>query len=274
MPSKTLRLILVGDVVGRHGRRFLRAVLPLVKAKFQPDLVVANGENSAGGLGVIRRTADELFEAGVNVLTGGNHTWDKREALELLASEQRVLRPLNFPSGAPGNGSFVFHADGGHAVAVVSLQGRVFMEPVVDNPFAAADEFLKRNPHPIVLVDFHAEATAEKQAMGYFLDGRVSAVLGTHTHIPTADCRILEKGTAYQTDVGMTGALDSVIGMTREPIVRKFLTGMHQKFEVAGGPQVLDLTVVDVDAASGRAVHIEAHRYLEDTYLKELGLPD
>lgn len=273
MPSKTLRLILVGDVVGRHGRRFLRAVLPLVKAKFQPDLVVANGENSAGGLGVIRRTADELFEAGVNVLTGGNHTWDKKEALELLASEQRVLRPLNFSPATPGHGAFVFRTAAGPEVAVVSLQGRVFMEAVVDNPFAVIDEFLKKNRHPVVLVDFHAEATAEKQAMGYFLDGRVSAVLGTHTHIPTADCRVLEKGTAYQTDVGMTGALDSVIGMTREPIVRKFLTGMHQKFEVAGGPQVLDLTVVDVDAASGRAAHIEAHRYLEDTYLKELGLP-
>lgn len=270
MPSKPLRLVLVGDVVGRHGRRFVRAVLPRLREKLQPDVIVANGENSAGGLGVIRRTADELFEAGVNVLTGGNHTWDKREALELLASEQRVLRPLNFHPAAPGNGSFVYQAEGGRPVVVVSLQGRVFMEPVVDNPFAVIDEFLRRNPHPVVLVDFHAEASAEKQGLGFFLDGRVSAVLGTHTHVPTADARILEKGTAYQTDVGMTGTLDSVIGMTREPIVRKFLTGMHQKFDVAAGSQVMDLTVVDVDAASGRALRIEALRLHEATYAQQL----
>jgi metallophosphoesterase (TIGR00282 family) len=240
MPSKPLRLILIGDVVGRHGRRFVRAVLPLVREKFRPDVVIANGENSAGGLGIIRRTADELFEAGVNILTGGNHIWDKKEALELLQSEQRILKPLNFPAATPGRGSMTYRTASGHAVQVVSLQGRVFMEPVVDNPFTAIDEFLKKNPQPIVLVDFHAEATAEKQAMGFFLDGRVSAVLGTHTHVPTGDARVLEHGTAYQTDVGMTGSLDSIIGMKREPIIRKFCSGMHQKFEVAQGSQVLD----------------------------------
>ncbi len=270
MPSRTVRLLLVGDVVGRPGRRFLRAALPRIREALRPDLVVANGENSAGGLGIIRRTADELFEAGANVLTGGNHVWDKKEALELLASEGRVLRPLNYSSAAPGRGSFVFQTAGGCPVTVVSLQGRVFMEPVVDNPFACIDGFLKDYPHPVVLVDFHAEATAEKQALGFFLDGRVSAVLGTHTHVPTGDARILEKGTAYQTDVGMTGTLDSVIGMTQEPIVRKFLTGMHQRFEVASGSQVLDLTLVDVDAGSGRALRVEAHRYFEETYLQEL----
>jgi hypothetical protein len=270
MPSKPLRLILIGDVVGRGGRRFVRAVLPRLKEKFQPDVVIANGENSAGGLGVIRRTADELFEAGVNVLTGGNHTWDKKEALELLATEGRILKPLNFHPMTPGNGSMTYRSAGGQAVVIVSLQGRVFMEPVVDNPFTCIDEFLKKTAHPIVLVDFHAEATAEKQAMGYFLDGRVSAVLGTHTHVPTADARILERGTAYHTDVGMTGALDSVIGMTREPIIRKFCTGMHQKFDVAQGSQVLDMTVVDVDPASGKAVGIEAHRYHEETYGQQL----
>jgi metallophosphoesterase (TIGR00282 family) len=270
MPSKPLRLILVGDVVGRPGRRFVQAVLPLVREKFRPDVVVANGENSAGGLGVIRRTADELFEAGVNVLTGGNHTWDKKEAIELLTTEKRILRPLNFHPSTPGNGAMSYRAAGGHDVVIVSLQGRVFMEPVVDNPFACIEEFLKKNQRPVVLVDFHAEATAEKQAMGFFLDGRVSAVLGTHTHVPTADARLLENGTAYQTDVGMTGALDSVIGMTREPIVRKFYTGMHQKLEVAQGRQVLDMTVVDVDPASGRATHIEAFRYHEATYGQQL----
>jgi metallophosphoesterase (TIGR00282 family) len=270
MPSKPLRLILIGDVIGRSGRRFVQAVLPLVKDKFHPDVVIANGENSAGGLGVIRRTADELFESGVNVLTGGNHTWDKKEALELLKTEKRVLKPLNFHASTPGNGSMVFQTAAGQPVVIVSLQGRVFMEPVVDNPFAVIEEFLRRNAHPVVLVDFHAEATAEKQAMGFFLDGHVSAVLGTHTHVPTADARLLENGTAYQTDVGMTGALESVIGMTREPIIKKFYSGMHQKFEVAQGSQVLDMTVVDVDPASGRATYIEAFRYYEATYGQQL----
>ena len=270
MPSRKVRLILIGDVVGRYGRKFVQAVLPLVKAKFSPDVVIANGENSAGGLGVIRRTADELFEAGVNVLTGGNHIWDKKEAFELLKSERRVLKPLNYHISTPGNGSMVYKTAAGHAAVIVSLQGRVFMEPVVDNPFTAMDEFLKKNTHPIVLVDFHAEATAEKQAMGFFLDGRVSAVLGTHTHVPTADARILENGTAYQTDIGMTGSLDSIIGMKREPIISKFCNGIHQKFEVAGGNQVLDMTVVDVDPQNGRALHIESHRYHEATYGQQL----
>ena len=270
MPSKPLRLILIGDVFGRTGRKFVLTVLPLVREKFRPDVVIANGENSAGGLGVIRRTADELFEAGVNILTGGNHIWDKKEALELLQTEKRVLKPLNFHASTPGNGSMAYRTDSGHAALVVSLQGRVFMEPVVDNPFAAIDEFLKKNSHPVVLVDFHAEATAEKQAMGFFLDGRVSAVLGTHTHVPTADARVLENGTAYQTDVGMTGSLDSIIGMKREPIISKFYNGMHQKFEVAQGDQVLDMTVVDVDPKSGKALNIEAHRYYEATYGQQL----
>jgi metallophosphoesterase (TIGR00282 family) len=270
MPSKPVRLILIGDVVGRYGRRFVRAVLPRIKEKFQPDVVIANGENSAGGLGIIRRSADELFEAGINVLTGGNHIWDKKEALELLKTEKRVLKPLNFHVSTPGSGSMAYQTAAGPVVVIVSLQGRVFMEPVVDNPFVAIDEFLKKNSHPMVLVDFHAEATAEKQAMGFFLDGRVSALLGTHTHVPTADARVLEKGTGYQTDVGMTGSLDSVIGMTREPIISKFYSGMHQKFEVAQGSQVLDMTVVDVDSKSGRALRIEAHRYYEETYGQQL----
>jgi hypothetical protein len=270
MPSKGVRLILIGDVVGRGGRRFVQAVLPLVRAKFAPDVVVANGENSAGGLGVIKRTADELFEAGVNVLTGGNHIWDKKEALELLKTEQRILRPLNYHSSTPGNGSMVYHTAGGHPVLIVSLQGRVFMEPVVDNPFTAIDEFLKKNKVPAVLVDFHAEATAEKQAMGFFLDGRVSALLGTHTHVPTADARILEHGTAYQTDIGMTGSLDSVIGMTREPIISKFYDGMHRKFEVAKDNPILDMTLVDVDPKNGRALNIQAFRFFESSYGQQL----
>ena len=270
MPNKKVRLILIGDVVGRYCRKFVQAVLPLVKAKFVPDVVIANGENSAGGMGIIRRTADELFESGINVLTGGNHIWDKKEALDLLKSEKRVLKPLNYHVSTPGNGSMVYKTTAGHPVVVVSLQGRVFMEPVVDNPFTTIDEFLKKNSQPIVLIDFHAEATAEKQAMGFFLDGRVSAVLGTHTHVQTADDRILENGTAYQTDVGMTGSLDSIIGMKREPIISKFYNGIHKKFEVAGGNQVLDMTLVDIDAQSGKASYIEAFRYYEATYGQQL----
>jgi metallophosphoesterase (TIGR00282 family) len=270
MPSKGVRLILIGDVVGRGGRKFVQTVLPLIRAKFVPDVVIANGENSAGGLGIIKRTADELFEAGVNVLTGGNHIWDKKEALELLKTEGRILKPLNYHHTTPGNGSMVYNTASGHPVLIISLQGRVFLEPSVDNPFTVIDDFLKKNKVPIVLVDFHAEATAEKQALGFFLDGRVSAVLGTHTHVPTADARILEHGTAYQTDIGMTGSLDSIIGMTREPIINKFYDGIHRKFEVAKDNPILDMTLVDIEPKSGRATHIEAHRYFEATYSQQL----
>jgi metallophosphoesterase (TIGR00282 family) len=259
MPSKGVRLILIGDVVGRGGRKFVQTVLPLIRAKFVPDVVIANGENSAGGLGIIKRTADELFEAGVNVLTGGNHIWDKKEALELLKTEGRILKPLNYHHTTPGNGSMVYNTASGHPVLIISLQGRVFLEPSVDNPFTVIDDFLKKNKVPIVLVDFHAEATAEKQALGFFLDGRVSA-----------DARILEHGTAYQTDIGMTGSLDSIIGMTREPIINKFYDGIHRKFEVAKDNPILDMTLVDIEPKSGRATHIEAHRYFEATYSQQL----
>lgn len=270
MPSEPLRLILIGDVIGRTGRDFVARAMPLIRARLQPHLVVANGENSAGGLGVVPRTAAELFAAGIDVLTGGNHVFDKREGKALLAAEPRVLRPINYPAAAPGRGFRVVATPRG-AVAVVSLQGRVFMEPVADNPFAAMEAFLRERPAAVVLVDFHAEASAEKQGLGYFLDGRVSAVLGTHTHVPTADARILAGGTAYQTDVGMTGALDSIIGMERAPIVEKFVTGVGQRFEVAGGDAVLDLTVVDVDGSSGRALAVRPLRLTHDDYERQLG---
>ena len=236
----------------------MRTVLPLVREKFQPDVVIANGENSAGGLGIIRRTADELFEAGVNVLTGGNHIWDKKEALDLLKTRKAHPQAAEFPRLDPGQRLHGLpDRRPGTRWWSSACRGGCSWSRWWTIPSSAIDEFLKKNTHPIVLVDFHAEATAEKQAMGFFLDGRVSALLGTHTHVPTADARVLENGTAYQTDVGMTGSLDSVIGMTREPIISKFYNGMHQKFEVAQGNQVLDMTVVDVDPKSGRAA---AHR--------------
>lgn len=270
MPDNILRLVFIGDVIGRYGRRMVRNVVPLVRQKLRPDFVVANGENSAGGLGVIRRTADELFAASVDVLTGGNHVWDKKEAADLLRTEMRVLRPINYPERAPGQGNFLFTNREGRQIQIVSLQGRVFMDPVVDNPFTVMERFLAQNTCPVVFVDFHAEATAEKQAMGFFLDGRVSAVLGTHTHVPTADARILSGGTAFQSDVGMTGSCDSVIGMRKEPIIEKFLSGVNTRYEVESDSIILDMTAVDIDAQSGRALAIDTIRLHEDTYTAEL----
>jgi len=266
MPSN-LKIALIGDVIGRPGRQFVAAMLPKLKARYAPDLVIANGENSAGGLGVIKRTADELFDAGVDLLTGGNHIWDKKEAVPLLRVEPRIARPLNFPPAAPGQGWTSRRLPCGTEVTVVSLQGRVFMDPIVDNPFLAMDTFLKGRPAGgVVIVDFHAEASAEKQSLGFHLDGRVSAVLGTHTHIPTADLRVLTGGTAYQTDVGMTGALDSVIGMKRGPILERYLTGVNHRFEVeTAGPMVLDWTLVEVDPGTGRAVSAWSRRFFEET---------
>jgi metallophosphoesterase (TIGR00282 family) len=270
MQDKLLRIIFIGDVVGRYGRRFLGKALPLIKIKFSPHLVIANGENSAGGLGITPKTAFEMFEAGVDVITGGNHMWDKKEAIELLKEEERVIRPLNYPPGAPGKGWCAFKTDDESEVMIINLQGRVFLEPVVNNPFLAIDEFLMHTRQKIIFMDFHAEATAEKMAMGFYLDGRVSAVLGTHTHIQTSDLRILGQGTAYQTDVGMTGSFDSAIGMQLEPVIRRFLTGINQKFDVAKENVSLDMSMVDIDRITGRAVNVQAMRIFESTYEQQL----
>jgi 2',3'-cyclic-nucleotide 2'-phosphodiesterase len=272
MRGKLVRIIFIGDICGKYGRRFLGKALPLIKIKYSPDLVVANGENSAGGLGITRKTAYEILDTGVDIVTGGNHTWDKKEAVELVKEEKRVIRPMNFPEDTPGNGYYIFQQNGLPEIMVINLQGRVFMEPVVDNPFLHIDKLLKETKQKIILVDFHAEATAEKQAMGFYLDGRVSAVLGTHTHVQTADLRILENGTAYQTDVGMTGALDSVIGMKVEPVLRKFITGINQKFEVARDNPILDMVCLDIDKNTGKAVNAEAVRFLESTLEKQVAL--
>lgn len=277
MQDKSLRIIFVADICGKFGRRFLGRALPLIRIKYSPHLVIANGENSAGGLGINRKTAYEILDTGVDVITGGNHSWDKKEALELIKEEPRILRPMNFPESAPGKGHYVFdinNSSGTTSILVLNAQGRVFMEPVVDNPFVALDRFLKKTDdrQKVIFVDFHAEATAEKQAMGFFLDGRVSAMLGTHTHVQTADLRILENGTAYQTDVGMTGSLDSVIGMKREPVIRKFVTGINQKFEVAKENMILDMTLIDVDRTTGKALHTESHRIYEHSYEQQLAL--
>lgn len=266
------RILFIGDISGRYGRRFLNKALPTIKIKFNPGLVIANGENSAGGLGITSKTAKEIFEAGVDVITSGNHVWDKKEAIELLNEDHRIIRPINYPDSVPGKGYYVFRARGNDQteVMIINLQGRVFMEPVVDNPFLSIDRFLNQVQQKIIFIDFHAEATAEKQAMGFYLDGRVSAVLGTHTHVQTSDLRILEKGTAYQSDVGMTGSLDSVIGMKRDPVIKKFLTGINQKFEVAKKNIIMDMVILDFDKATGKAVHVNSMRLFESHFDEQL----
>lgn len=275
MPSdelKVLRVLFIGDITGRYGRRFLRKVMPAVKDKFLPDIVIANGENLAGGLGIIKNTADEVFRSGVDFMTTGNHVWDKKEALDLLRIEERIIRPLNFHPDNPGKGYYNFKIDDTTHLLIINLQGRVFMEPVVDNPFTIVDDFLKTTNQRLILIDFHAEATAEKQSMGFFLEGRVSAVLGTHTHVQTSDLRILPGGTAYQSDVGMTGPLDSIIGMRKEPIIKKFLTGINQRFEVARSDPIMDFSIIDIDRISGKSVSAEYHRLFEDRWEEQLGI--
>lgn len=250
-----MRILFVGDVHGRPGRRAVTRRVPALRRELGVDFVVANAENSAGGVGLTPQTASELFEAGVDVLTGGNHTWAKREAYALLESDPRLVRPANYPPGVPGQGSTVVRR-GGLSLAVLNLQGRVFMDPL-DDPFrvarAEADRLRQRTP--FVLVDFHAEATSEKVAMGYYLDGRVTAVVGTHTHVQTADERVLPGGTAYITDVGMTGPRDGVIGVDRQAILQRFLTQLPVRFEVASGPVQLSAVLVEADA-EGRATSI------------------
>jgi metallophosphoesterase (TIGR00282 family) len=252
-----MRILFVGDVHGRPGRRILAARLPVLRRQHQADLVVANGENAAGGSGITAAVAAELFAVGVDVITGGNHTWQIRDAYELLDSDPRILRPANYPPGVPGRGSALVSTRAGVAVGVVNVMGRVFMGEL-DDPFrtARAECDRLRDRTPIIVVDFHAEATSEKQALAWYLDGSVSAVLGTHTHVQTADERILPGGTAYITDVGMTGPRDGIIGMDRARILERFLTQLPVRFEVAGGPAQLNAVVVDVDEATGRAREI------------------
>jgi metallophosphoesterase (TIGR00282 family) len=247
----------VGDVIGRPGRDALRAVLPALKKQRAVDLVVVNAENSAGGLGTTPETADDLFDLGADVLTGGNHTWKHREYAGYLDAHPRALRPLNYPE-APGKGVGVFQTRDGRAFAVVNLIGRTFMEPV-ENPFRAVERALAEigGQSRVIIVDMHAEASSEKRAMGWHLDGRVSVVWGTHTHVPTADEEILPQGTAYLGDIGMTGPYASVIGLEPALAVRKFVTNRPSSYKVAEGNPQVRAVLVDVDDATGRARTIE-----------------
>jgi metallophosphoesterase (TIGR00282 family) len=252
------RLLFIGDIVGKPGRELIRRGLPALVAHHRIDLVIANVENAAAGFGVTPEIADDFLAYGIQVMTGGNHTWDKKEILPYFAEQPRLLRPANFPAGAPGRGVFVAQAGNGVPVAVVNVMGRVFMT-AIDDPFRVVlDEIAAvKTAARLVLVDFHAEATSEKIAMGWHLDGRVAAVVGTHTHVQTADERLLPQGTAYITDVGMTGPHDSVIGVERSAILQRFLTALPQRFETASENPRLHAVVIAADETTGRAKSIE-----------------
>ena len=249
-----MRILMVGDVIGKPGRRAVKSLIPSLRLDHGIDLVIANGENTAGGFGLTLDTASELLESGVDILTSGNHIWDQKEIIPYLDEGLPLVRPANYPD-APGRGSLIRNN-----VLVMNLMGRVFMPPL-DCPFRTADRILKgyaaSEKPPVIIVDFHAEATSEKQAMGWYLDGRVSAILGTHTHVGTVDYRVLPKGTAYISDVGMTGPLDSVIGSETGIVLERFLTGMPQRLQVANGPVMLNSVLIDIDQETGRALAIE-----------------
>ncbi|MGI8605117.1 MAG: TIGR00282 family metallophosphoesterase [Verrucomicrobiales bacterium] len=254
----TLRLLFLGDIFGEPGRRAVAETLPAMKQKLQIDFTIVNGENSAGGRGITPKIAIALFRAGATVITLGDHAWDQPEIIDHMAIEPRLLRPLNYPPGAPGQGSIVLDTPKGK-VGVLNVQGRVFMNPPLDNPFnavaAAVDEMRKETS--VIFTDFHAEATSEKMAMGRWLDGRVSAVIGTHTHVQTADETILPSGTAYLTDAGMCGPADSIIGSDVDPILRRFSTNLPTKNLVAKGAVQIRGVWMEIDAITGRALRIE-----------------
>jgi len=258
--SRPVTVICVGDVFGEPGRRAVQTLLPRLRKQHEADLAVVNVENAASGFGVTPQIARAFLDQGVDVMTSGNHIWDRKEIIGYIAKENLLLRPANFPPGTPGTGSIVVKA-GPHKVAVLNLMGRVFL-PHLDCPFRKADEEIPRlrQETPIVIVDMHTEATSEAQAMGWYLDGRVSAVVGTHRHVQTADERLLPRGTAFITDLGMTGPVDSVIGVEPALALGRFLTQMPNKFEPAKGPAALHGAVLRIDPDSGRALSIERLR--------------
>ncbi len=249
-----MKILFIGDIVGSPGRRAINKLLPGLKEEHSLDFVIANAENASGGSGIIPKVADELFASGVDVLTSGDHIWKRKEIFELISREKRILRPINFPALAPGRGSEIFKAKSGEKIGVINVNGRVFMD-ALDCPFkttlAAQKELIKETK--IIIVDIHAEATSEKIALGWYMDGKVSAVLGTHTHIQTADEKILPQGTAYLTDAGMCGPYDSVIGRKVDNVLERFLTGLPVRFEVADENIQLHGAVLDIDEKTGKA---------------------
>jgi metallophosphoesterase (TIGR00282 family) len=259
-PDGACRVLMIGDVIGKPGRLALESIVPELRAERSIDFVTANGENLAGGLGLTQSTAEALLANGVDVITSGNHIWDKREIYDYLDRSDRVLRPLNYGTqGVPGRGWGVYQALDGTDLAVLNFQGRTFMQPI-ESPFGEVDRLLDESSEalpPVRLVDFHCEITSEKNAFGLHLDGRVSAVVGTHTHVVTGDERILPNGTAFQSDIGMTGPIWSVIGFTPASVLPRFLNGLPTRFEVGEGPVIFNAVQIDVDPATGRALAIE-----------------
>ena len=253
-----MRILFIGDIVGKAGRQAIDGVLQKVIADHKIDFTIANGENAAGGMGITPAIAIEILDQGVDVLTSGNHIWAKKEILPFLDEELRILRPANYPPKVPGRGSGIFHSPNGQKVGVLNLEGRVFMKHL-DCPFRVGDKEIEllRKETNVILVDFHAEATSEKMAMGWFLNGRVSAILGTHTHVQTSDEKILDEGTAYITDVGMTGPLASVIGIRKQVALDRLLTQIPWKFDVATEEIELQGVVIEVDSKTGRSKNIQ-----------------
>lgn len=254
-----MRVLFIGDIVGSPGRRIVQDHLADLVTQRQIDLVIANGENSASGFGITPRIVEDLLALGIDVITGGNHSWDRKEILEYMPHQPRLLRPGNFAEGTPGSGIYVGSAKNGARFAVLNLQGRVFL-PAIDDPFKKADAELVKLSSDVdfVLIDFHGETTSEKIAFGWYMDGRATAVVGTHTHVTTADERVLPKGTAYITDVGMTGPHDGVIGMDRNGIIKKFLDGLPARFEVAAGDTQMNAVLIETASQRNEAGHLGA----------------
>lgn len=252
-----MRILMIGDIVGKPGRKIIEARLNDIRDEYSVDVVVANGENSAGGVGITRSVANELLAAGIDILTTGNHVWDKKEIFEFISKESRLIRPANYPPGTPGNPYTIINVPNRGKLAVLNLSGRVYM-PALDCPFQIASKCLEeiKQQTPYILIDIHAEATSEKHALAWHFDGQVSAVVGTHTHVQTADARILPKGTAFITDVGMTGPRDSILGVKTEPVIQKFITQLPVKFEVeTEGPVMINAVFIDL-CEEGTAVNI------------------
>lgn len=260
-----MRILFIGDIVGRPGRELVRRGVAGLVEEHRIDLVTANAENAAAGFGITREIGDQILEWGVDVMTSGNHIWDKKEAIPYIGAEPRLLRPANFPAGVPGSGSYVVRTADGRSAGVINVMGRVFMLNI-DDPFAVVLREIEavRQRARVIVVDFHAEATSEKVAMGWHLDGKVTAVIGTHTHVQTADERILPKGTAYLTDVGMTGPHDSVIGVEIEPSLGRFLNAMPARFETATANPRLNAVIIEADDRTGLATDIERLSYSLD----------
>ncbi|MBM4128989.1 MAG: TIGR00282 family metallophosphoesterase [Nitrospira sp.] len=253
-----MRVLFIGDIVGKVGRTTTKALLPAIVDRYKIDLVIANGENAAGGFGITDKIASEIFSYGVHVITTGNHVWDRKEFISVIAKENRVLRPLNYPQGVPGYGSIFYTLRSDEKVAIINISGRIFMSNM-DCPFRAAkDEAERMNSlTKTIIIDFHGEATSEKLAFGHFMDGKVSAVIGTHTHVQTADERILPGGTAYITDVGMTGPFDSIIGIEKELVIQRLLTNLPIRFEAAKGEGIFSAVVIEIDEKTGKSTAIQ-----------------